>query len=62
VDEAHFDTAGDAYTAVQDCEEGTSQKKDCCVGRLIRFNRISMAGTSVEDIEQDITRTACLDK
>jgi len=62
VDEAHFDATGDASTAVQDCEEGTSQKKDCCVGRLIRFSRIFMADTTVEEIAQDITRTACLDK
>jgi hypothetical protein len=62
VDEAYFDATGDASTAVQDCEEGTSQKKDRCVGRLIRFIGAPMADTSVEDIAQDITRTACVDK
>jgi len=32
------------------------QKKDCCVGQFILFSWISMAHSSVEDIEQDAPR------
>ena len=36
-------------------------KNNCGVGWLIRFRWIALAYTSVENIEQDVTRTSCLD-
>jgi hypothetical protein len=38
------------------------RNKDCFVGQSIVFSLIFAARTSAEDIEQHVSRTACLDR